>query len=241
MKKHFNWTNVRIVLLLGVMVFLYAFTSYRNSNRNLTKSEVVFVDENGAFIEQETVNKLLIENNTDVKSIKKVEVNLNKLEKSVNSDPMIEKSEVYLSIDGVLKAKVKQKNPIARVFNEEGSFYIDYQGNKMPLSDKFTARVPIVSGEINKEFKDDFHKLLQFVYDDDFLKKNIIGIQIYPNGSIRMQNRSYDFVIEFGKAQNMETKFNNYKAFFQKTTADNSISKYKNINLIFTQQVVCTK
>lgn len=102
------------------------------------------------------------------------------------------------------------------MFNEEGSFYIDYQGNKMPLSDKFTARVPIVSGEINKEFKDDFHKLLQFVYDDDFLKKNIIGIQIYPNGSIRMQNRSYDFVIEFGKAQNMETKFNNYKAFFKR-------------------------
>ena len=181
MKKHFNWTNVRIVLLLGVMVFLYAFTSYRNSNRNLTKSEVVFIDENGAFIEQETVNKLLIENNTDVKSIKKVEVNLNKLEKSVNSNPMIEKSEVYLSIDGVLKAKVKQKNPIARVFNEEGSFYIDYQGNKMPLSDKFTARVPIVSGEINKEFKDDFHRLLQFVYDDDFLKKNIDKITIEKN------------------------------------------------------------
>ena len=31
-----------------------------------------------------------------------------------------------------------------------------------------------------------------------------------------MQNRSYDFVIEFGKAQNMETKFNNYKAFFKR-------------------------
>jgi cell division protein FtsQ len=131
MKKHFNWTNVRIVLLLGVMVFLYAFTSYRNGNRNLIKSEVFFIDENGAFIEHETVNKLLIENNTDVKSIKKVEVNLNKLEKSVNSNPMIERSEVYLGIDGVLKAKVKQKNPIARVFNEKSSFYIDYKGNKM--------------------------------------------------------------------------------------------------------------
>jgi hypothetical protein len=50
-----------------------------------------------------------------------------------------------VSIDGVLKAVVKQKTPIARVFTDEGSFYIDYQGSTMPLSDEYTARVPIVS------------------------------------------------------------------------------------------------
>ena len=241
MKKYFNWTNIRIVLLIGVMVFLYSFTSKRNNHRNLIQSQVIFIDENGAFIEQETVNKLLIENNEDVKSIKKVEVNLNKLEKNINSNPMIEKSEVYLTVDGVLKAKVKQKKPIARVFSNNESFYIDYNGNKMPLSESFTARVPIVSGEIHKNFKNDFHKLLQFVYEDDFLKKNIIGIQVFSNGSIRMKSRNHDFIIEFGKAQNIETKFANYKAFFQKTSQDNSIAKYKIINLIYTQQVVCTK
>jgi cell division protein FtsQ len=40
---------------------------------------------------------------------------------------MIEKSDVFVSIDGVLKAVVKQKTPIARVFDNNSSFYIDYE------------------------------------------------------------------------------------------------------------------
>ena len=56
-----------------------------------------------------------------------------------------------MSIDGVLKSVVKQKTPIARVFDGEDSFYIDYKGNTMPLSANFTARVPLVSGKIDKK------------------------------------------------------------------------------------------
>ena len=241
MKKVFNWTNIRLVCMFALIIFLYSFTSQRNGHRKLTQSVVVFTDESSPFIQQETVNKLLIENRKDAKGIQKDGLDLNKLEKSINSNPMIEKSEVFVSIDGVLKAVVKQKTPIARVFNENGSFYIDYQGNTMPISEEFTARVPIISGEINNENKADLNKLLQFVYNDEFLKKNIIGIQILPSGSLKMVNRNFDYTIEFGKTVNIEKKFSNYKAFFQKAVADSSLYKYKNINLKFTQQVVCTK
>jgi fructosamine-3-kinase len=65
-----------------------------------------------------------------------------------------------VSVDGVLKAVVEQKTPVARVFANEGSFYIDYEGNKMPLSANYTARVPLVSGEINATYWEDFgHQL----------------------------------------------------------------------------------
>lgn len=239
--KFFKWNNIRLILMFVLMVFLYSFTSMRNEHRKLTKSMVVFTDDSNPFIKQETVNKLLIENKTDASAIQKVDLDLNRLEKSINSNPMIEKSEVFVSIDGVLKAVVKQKTPIARMFNDEGSFYIDYQGGMMPVSDEFTARVPIVSGEINKVNQDEFNKLLRFVYDDDFLKKNIIGIQITPSGSIKMLNRNFDYEIEFGQTVNIERKFKNYKAFYQKTVVDSSLYKYKKINLTFTQQVVCTK
>jgi cell division protein FtsQ len=239
--KKINWINIRLLLLFGAIIFLYSFASNRNANRNLTATSVNFVEQKEIFIKQEMVNNMLIENKNDVKTIQKLNINLNKLEKSINKNPMIEKSEVYITIDGVLKAVVKQKTPIARVFVNSGSFYMDYLGNNMPLSDNYTARVPLISGEINKEYKDEFKKLLQFVYNDDFLKKNIIGIQIYTNGSLRMLNRDYGFVIEFGKSTNYESKFNNYKAFFQKADADQSLKKYKIINLIFSQQVVATK
>jgi cell division protein FtsQ len=239
--KLFSWANIRLVLMFALVIFLFSFTSKRNEERKLTKSKVIFLNDSVTFIKHEMVNKLLIENKRDASSIQKDKLDLNKLEKSINSNPMIEKSEVFVTIDGVLKAVVKQKTPIARVFNDEGSFYIDYQGNIMPLSDEFTARVPIISGEISKENKGDFDKLLRFVYKDDFLKKNIIGIQILPDGSLKMMNRNFDYEIEFGKIVNVKRKFSNYKAFFQKAVLDSSLQNYKKINLRFIQQVVCTK
>jgi cell division protein FtsQ len=237
----FQWSNIRLILMFALVVFLYSFTSMRNKNRKLTKSAVVFVDNSSPYIKQETVNKLLIENKTDASSIQKDKLDLNQLEKSINLNPMIEKSEVFVSIDGILKAEVKQKTPVARIFNDEGSFYIDYQGNIMPLSEEFTARVPIISGDINNVNKDDFSKLLRCIYNDDFLKKNIIGIQITTVGSLKMQARNFNYEILFGKSINMERKFNNYKAFFQKAVVDSSLYHYRKINLTFTQQVVCTK
>ena len=224
-----------------LVVFLFSFTSKRNNSRKLTKTTVVFVGDNAPFVDQETVNKLLIENKGEPQSIEKDKVDLNKLEKALNDHSMIEKSDVFVSIDGVLKAVVKQKTPIARVFNGEESFYIDYEGGRMPLSRNFTARVPLVSGEINKENIEDLAELFRIIYDDEFLRKNIIGVQIMSNGSLKMLNRNFSYQIDFGGAKRMQAKFNNYKAFFQKAVLDSSLYKYKTIDLRFAQQVVCTK
>ncbi len=239
--KLFNWTNIRLVLMFALVIFLFSFTSNRNNNRKLSKSVVVFVGNSAPFVNQETVNKLLIENNKDAKSIGKDKLDLNRLEKGLNAQEMIEKSDVFVSIDGVLKAVVKQKTPIARVFDGYDSFYIDYEGNTMPLSTNFTARVPLVSGEINKKNSGELAELFRLIYDDAFLKKNIIGVQIMPNGSLKMLNRNYNYQIDFGGTVRMKAKFNNYKAFFQKAVLDSSIHKYKTIDLRFAQQVVCTK
>ena len=227
--------------MFALVIFLYSFTSNRNSQRKLKKSEVIFVGENNNFVKQESVNKLLIENSSDVKSIAKDELNLNKLENSINAHPMIQKSEVFVSVDGVLKAVVQQKTPVARVVDEQGSFYIDYEGNTMPLSDNYTARVPLISGENNVKNKKKLSEVLKMIYDDEFLKKNIIGIQVLSDESLLMSNRNFDYQIDFGKMLNEEQKFKNYKAFFQKAVLDSTLYKYKKISLRFTHQVVCTK
>ena len=239
--KRFNWITIRLVLMFGLVIVLFSFTSNRNENRKLTKTKVVFVGENTSFLKQETVNKLLIENNADASAIRKDKLDLNKLEKAVSSDPMVEKSEVFVTIDGVLKAVVKQKTPIVRVFDGKRSFYIDYKGNTMPLSANFTARVPLVLGVIRKQNSEALAELFRKIYDDEFLKKNIIAIQIMPNGSLKMLNRNFDYQIDFGGAKNVDAKFRNYKAFFQKAVVDSSLYKYRKIDLRFTQQVICTK
>ena len=235
------WINVRLLLMFGAVIFLFSFSSKRNLERKLSKSVVVFLGNDELFVTHETVNKLLIENNKSVQILQKDKVDLNKLEKSLDNYNMIEKSEVFVSIDCVLKTMVKQKSPVARVFDENGSFYFDYQGNKMPLSENFTARVPLVSGAINDKNSKDLNKIFRFIYDDAFLKKNIIGIEILPTGAIIMSNRNYNYKIDFGGCVNVDAKFKNYKAFFQKAEADSSLVKYKTINLMFTKQLVCKK
>ena len=239
--KRFNWITIRLLLMFGLVIFLFSFTLNRNGNRKLANSKVIFVGENEPFLKQETVNKLLIENNREASAIRKDKLDLNKLEKAVNSNQMVEKSDVFVTIDGVLKAVVKQKTPVVRVFDGHRSFYIDYKGNTMPLSANYTARVPLVLGVINKKNSEALAELFRKIHDDAFLKKNIIAIQIMPNGSLKMLNRNFDFQIDFGGTINVDRKIRNYKAFFQKAIVDSSLYKYKKIDLRFTEQVVCTK
>lgn len=238
--KRIKWDDVRLVLMFAALAFLFSFSAKRNEGRKLTAADIEFTDEE-TFITHDKVNNLLIQNFDSVTSIPKVKLDLNNVEKRLDSNPMIDKAEVYATVDGKLKAVVKQRTPIARVFNGSDSYYIDYKGHKMPLSEVSTARVPIVTGEIDMVEIEKLHKLLRYINDDDFLKKNIIGMEIKPTGGIKMMNRNYNYEIQFGRLINIEKKFNNYKAFFQNAIKDTLIEKYKTINLKFTQQVVCTK
>ena len=239
--KIFNWINIRLLLMISLVIFLFSFTTKRNEQRKLKKSVVFFLNMNDRFVQETMVNKLLIENKSQAQSIRKDALDLSKIEKTIDSNPMIERSEVFVSIDGVLKAVVKQKTPIARVINGSESFYVDYEGGKMPLSSNFAARVPLVSGGINKKNSGEFTQLCRVIYDDDFLKKNIIAIQIMPNGNLKMFNRNYNYQIEFGGLTDVSQKFKDYKAFFQKAVVDSTLYKYRKIDLRFTKQVVCTK
>lgn len=233
--------NIQLVAIFMVVVFLYSFTTKRNASRKISKPEIEFLDSKTPFITQETVNNLLIDNFGGTFSIQKDRVNLKKIEQTINKHNLIENSEVFLSVDGKLKTVVKQKIPIARVFYANTSFYIDYKGGKMPLSSNFTARVPLIYGDINANKNESFVQLLQTIYNDDFLRKNIIGLEILPDGSVVMKNRNYSYDIVFGRTIQMERKLNNYKAFFQKAVQDTLINSYKKVNLKFTKQVVCTK
>ena len=100
--KIFNWTNIRLLLMFALVIFLFSFTTKRNEERKLRKSVVFFLNNSSLFVEEAMVNKLLIENKSQAQSIKKLGVDLSKIEKSINLNPMIERSEVFVSIDGVL-------------------------------------------------------------------------------------------------------------------------------------------
>jgi cell division protein FtsQ len=187
------------------------------------------------------VNNLLIQYSGDPLKIKKEKVDLNTLETVLDDHEMIEKAEVFSTIDGSLNAHIKQKTPIIRYVSDNAKYYLDSKGDRIPLSENFSARVPIVVGDIDVGKKKGCMTLFNEIANDDFLKKSITGISISTSGGIVMTNRDYDFKILFGSPVNVAKKLKNYKAFYKHAIKDTLIKNYKSVNLIFTDQVVCKK
>ncbi len=222
------------------MAFLFAFSSLRNAERNVQNVTVNFIGKDNLFVTQETVNKLLIQKDGDIKKVPKEILDLNGLEIALNSNPMIKNAEVYLTVNGEIKADVKQRKPIARV-NTNESYYIDDEGFFMPLSTNYTARVPLVKGYVEKNKLDNIFVIAEKIYNDEFLKTHIVEIYQKQNETIILKTRMLDFEIALGNLDMLDKKINNLKAFYQKAKKDKSLNKYSKVNLQFENQVVCTK
>ena len=239
--RRINWHSVRLVMVFFAMIFLYSFSSNRNSVRKINKIDIQFDSKENMFLTHQMVNNLLIQNLGDASRIQKDKVDLNTLENTLNHHEMIEKAEVFSTIDGFLNTRITQKTPILRVISDNDSYYLDKKGDRFSLSTNFSARVPLVVGEISKEKRKPYLNLFNEINKDDFLSKNITGAQIMPSGNVVLTNRSFDYKIAFGKPINVQKKLRNYKAFFHHAIKDTLIKEYKEINLMFTQQVVCKK
>ena len=239
--KRFNWHTIRLVLVTFVMIFLYSFSSKRNSERKISNIDIKFDSNDNMFLTHEMVNNLLIQNLGGSSKVQKDKVDLNTLETVLDDHEMIEKAQVFSTVDGFLNTRITQKTPIVRVITDNESYYLDSKGYRMSLSENFSARVPLVTGEISVQKSKPYLFLFKEIKKDDFLSKNITGASITASGNVVLTNRSYDYKIVFGQPKNVERKFKNYKAFYHHAIKDTLIESYKEINLMFTQQVVCKK
>jgi len=235
-----NWGYIKMIVLLGLVVFLFAFASSRNMNRVVTKPNVKFIGENNLFVTNETVSKLLIQNYGGVKNVPKEALDLNKLENALKSNPMIKTAEVYVAVNGLLNAKIEQKTPIARV-STNASYYIDDEGSYMPLSTNYSARVPLVTGYIEKNNLKNVFTIASKINEDNFLKMNVIEIHQGINNKISLKLRQCKFLVQLGDVNFLDKKINNLKAFYQKNIKEKTLNNYSKVNLQFDNQVVCTK
>ena len=235
-----NWNYIKLIVLLGVVVFLFAFASGRNANRNISKPHVKFIGENNLLITNETVSKLLIQNYGGVKNVPKETLVLNELEKALKSNPMIKTAEVYVAVNGKLNAEIEQKIPIARV-STNASYYIDDEGSSMPLSKNYSARVPMVTGYVEKNNLKKIFKIARKINKDEFLKKHVFEINQDINMNLYLRLRKCDFIVQLGDGEFLDKKINNLKAFYKQNQKNNTLNKYSQVNLQFENQVICTK
>jgi cell division protein FtsQ len=242
MKKYRN--AIKFTLLTVVIVFLYGFAAHRNSLKESKEVKVIFENGDNLFVSYETVNKLLIQNLEANRYQSKENINLNNLEQFLRDNEMIENAEIFLTLNGELGAIITQRTPVLRVANETETYYYDKLGIKMPLSDNYSARVPITTDTISGHGEIDIIRLSNIIKNDEFLRKQIIGIDQVPNSKnnqFELKTRVGDQKIIFGDLSRMEEKIAKLKVFYQKMMLDSTIKDYKTINLKFHNQIVCEK
>ncbi|WP_298794468.1 cell division protein FtsQ/DivIB [uncultured Allomuricauda sp.] len=235
-----NWNYIKLAFLGVAIGGLYGFADYRSKQKKVTDISINFLGDNSLYLTETSVNKLLIQNYGPLKNRSKEQLALNTIEEVILSNDMVKNAQVYLTINGELISKIVQRKPIGRI---EGvsKFYLDDLGKRMPLSNNHSARVPIITGEITGKTLEDAYTILNYINEDDFLRKNVIGIHIEEEGKYQLKFRLENFVVNLGGVENLNEKFKNFMAFYAKATKDNSLEKYAVVSLEFDNQVVCTK
>ena len=154
---------IAFIPLISFLFFLYGFSSNRNGLKKVKNTVVEFEEGANNFLTHNMVDKMLIQNQKFVENQPKSVVDLHLLETNVLTNPYVEKATVFLTINGVLKTLIKQRNPVARIVNKGATFYVDKYGVKVPLSKHYSARVPLVLGVENDNEINELIKLLQII------------------------------------------------------------------------------
>lgn len=209
--------------------------------RRELQTRIEFIGDENVYATEDEIKKAIHENLSFKNNLEKKYQALDDLEKFINKNDKIESAQIFKTIDGVLVAQLQQKKPVGRIFLYGDSYYIDRNGNTMKKTSNHSARVPVVTGDINETSLKDVNLILQKINSDEFLKKSITGVKIFSSRSIILTDRNFNFQITFGKAIDIDKKFNNYKAFIHQMLQDSIVRNYKEVNLKFTEQVVCSK
>lgn len=170
------------------------------------------------------------------------DVNTDRIETELLKNEMIAQVEAYKTPSGIIKLEVMQKMPILRIMGVRGSYYVDNQGTVMPISRRYVAHVPIVSGYVEKELAvTDLYKFALFLQENEFWNAQIEQIYVYPDNDIELIPRVGNHRIMLGTLDEFEEKLANLRLFYEQAIPKVGWEKYSMINLKYKNQIVCTK
>ncbi|WP_317175453.1 cell division protein FtsQ/DivIB [Pontibacter cellulosilyticus] len=205
---------------------------------------------NNYFIGDKEVRGLLTrEGERKLEGLPHRSIDLKNLEKRIEANKFVKDAEVYRGLDGNVHVHVKQNRPIARIIRPDQDVYIDVEGNILPLSDRYTARViPItrsaLTQSLDREFFQDstgqaYISLLQFIENDQFWKAQIAQMHIDGRGKVSFLPQVGEHAIEFGKPAEVETKFRKLMIFYKEVLPVVGWDKYKRVNVEYEDQIIC--
>lgn len=238
-------------LLVGAVVILAAVNHRKGSAVKGVEVEIKPLPNGDLLMQPVDVRELIHKAfgyEFESRSVRTVEID--RLERVLEKDPLVEDAEVYLDSRDFVRVSVTQKEPVIRIIDKDGwNYYLDKTGKRMPLSKHFTARVVVATGSI-PEYVSDYllreRHLLRHLFllsqdlrNDAFLNAMIGQIFVSSNGDFILAPMIGDQKIVFGKYEDAPDKIKNLKIFYREAMPYEGWRKYRSIDVRFRGQVIC--
>lgn len=240
-----------IGLSVSALTLLIAAMEARSSKPCKDVNISIIAGANAMFVDKRDVRNVLdfIGGKLVGKSMK--EFDLSKMEDSLESNPWVSSAELYFDNNRVLHVKVEEREPIARVFTAKGnSFYIDTTLTRLPLSEKFTPRLPVFTGFPSEKTKwkgsdsillNQMKDISLFLAADSFWMAQIDQIDINPQKQFVMVPKVGEHTILFGDGADAAKKFRKLYAFYDEVMSKTGWNQYSTVHVGFRGQVVGTR
>ncbi|MGW8121357.1 cell division protein FtsQ/DivIB [Roseivirga echinicomitans] len=246
----------RVVGVVGASVLLLSMISFIDKKElGYSVADIEVNIENtykNFFIDEEDVMSLILENKGDtVLGDAYGRVSLKEIERRVESHSFVKDAQVYRDLNGHLVVKAIQNKPVARVIAENGKqAYIGAGGNILPVSNKYTARVLVLSGSYMNEltarknidenaYDQKLYDLIEYINKDKFWNMQIAQLVVGNDGKVVMIPQVGDQKLEFGYADNFKTKFKRLEIFFKEIMPTKGWNTYSRVNVEYKDQLIC--
>lgn len=236
----------------GLLVLLFIISWKAKEEKKCADIDVELVGEStvALFMDEKEILEIIHEKGIQA-GMPIGKVNLNELEKSLQSIKWIKHAEMYLDNQQSLKIKIEQRIPIARIFSASGaSFYIDKEGRRLPLKQLTVLRLPVFTGfPSDQEIMSSPDSLLlkdvllftKAIQKDSFFMAQIAQINIETNGDFEMVPSLGDHLVLMGAAENVEDKLNRLYSFYKQVWVNSGVNAYQVLDCRFDHQIVALK
>ena len=252
--KHWQTILVRVLWSIAgaALIVLFVVAWKAKEEKKCTSIQIELVGENTAALFMDEKEILQIIHEQGVKEGLPIgDVNLNTLEKYLQTIRWVKNVELFLDNTQSLQVKIEQRIPIARIFTASGnSFYIDKEGLQLPLKQLTVLRLPVFTNfpsDQQKLSKPDsllLNDILHFtkaVETDSFFMAQTAQVNIATNGDFELVPSVGDHIVLIGSVENIEDKLNRLYTFYKKVWVQSGLNAYQVIDCRFDNQIVALK
>jgi cell division protein FtsQ len=243
--------EIKIAAVLVVLFGLIAFTERMKGDVTVHEIEISMENiHDNHFMDEADVMNLMGLRAQNLQGASLNQLNFRQIEQRIKQNTFVRDAQLYSDLKGNLMVKVSLRRPIARMVRNDGpDAYIAEDGAIMPVSEKFSSRVLLISGSYLPQLLklDNIYELeegrqvmrmINIIHEDEFWSAQVAQLDIDQKARIVLFPQVGDETIEFGKPENLETKFKKLKIFYKEILPRVGWNKYDRINLEYEGQVV---